>query len=346
MKFTLSAENLQEVLSYMDSDADIISSGATLETKAHISNSFGEVDFREIQLEIAHILIGEYQLNQGLIVHNTLYDGFIEMHFNFNNSIWMGESLASKIPIHGMQHNVFSFIDMKGFVDFTEGQAFKTLDIHLSLDYLQKWIGQSPLLDQLLKNYEQQVPSMLYPQSMYITPAMQDVISQIINCPFSGFTRKIYLESKVQELFSLQIELSDVVASQGLYPTKELSRKDVDHIHHAKKYIEENLDNPKNIEDLARICGTNQQKLKYGFKKMFGTTIFGYLQKCRMFHARDLLLQGVSVADVSFMVGYANHSSFSYAFREYYGCSPIKTQGMKQYNEKRNPAIDLSSTLN
>lgn len=346
MKFTLSAENRQEVLSYTDSEADIICSGATLETKAHISHSFGEVDFREIQLEIANILVSEYQLNQGLILQNTLYEGFIEMHFNFNGTIWMGENEASKIAIEGMHHNVFGFNGVKGFIDFSNGQAFKTFDIHLSLDYLQKWLGQSRLLDQLIVDYENNRPSMLYPKPMYITPAMQDVISQILHCPFCGFTRKIYLESKVQELFSLQIELSNYVVNPKIPLQKELSATDIAYIHQAKKYIEEHLENPKNIEDLARICGLNQQKLKHGFKKLFGITIFGYLQKCRMMHARNLLLQGISVGEVSFMVGYANISSFSYAFREYYGCSPIKTQGMKQYLEIRKPAIDLSNTLN
>lgn len=324
MKFILSAQDFNDELRYSQNEAEIVSSGATLETKATLSTSFGDISFREIQLEIANILIGEYHLNEQLVLNSILEEPMIEMHFNFDTSIWLGKSSSTKTRVDGMHHNIFGLNGVSGFVDYSLGQSFKTFDIHLSLDYVKKWFGQSPLLDRFIADFERNRPSMLYPQSMHITPAMQDVISQILNCPFTGFTRKIYLESKVQELFSLQIELSYFMSNIGVYAQRELSPTDVEHIHEAKKYIENNLADPKSIEELARICGTNQQKLKSGFKKLFGTTIFGYLQKCRMLKARQLLLEGMPVSEVSFLVGYGNHSSFSYAFKEYFGFSPGK----------------------
>jgi|GEM_PF-1942142 len=324
MKFVLSAEQWNDELRYSHNEAEIVSSGATLETRATLANNFGNVSFREIQLEIANILIGEYQLTKELVLNSVLNEPLIEMHFNFDTTIWLGENNSFKTDVAGMCHNIFGLNGVSGFVDFSRGQSFKTFDIHLSLDYVKKWFGQSPLLDRFIEDFEQQRPSMLYPQSMQITPAMQDVISQILNCPFVGFTRKIYLESKVQELFSLQIELSYFISNIGVHAQRKLSPTDVKHIHEAKKYIESNLANPKSIEELARLCGTNQQKLKFGFKRLFGTTIFSYLQKCRMVQARKLLLDGMPVSEVAYHVGYANHSSFSHAFKEYFGFSPIR----------------------
>lgn len=324
MKFILSAEDFNSELIYSQTDAVIISSGETLETKATLSNSFGTISFQEIELEIANILIGEYNLSEQLVLNSIMEEPMIEMHFNFDTAIWLGENSNSRISVGGMCHNIFGFNGIKGFVDFSQGQFFKTFDIHLSLDYVKKWFGHSPMLDRFIKDFELNRPAMLYPQSMHITPQMQDVISQILNCSFSGFTRKIYLECKVQELFSLQIELSCFMSNIGAYAQRELSAVDIEHIHEAKKYIEENLKNPKSIQELARICGINQQKLKSGFKKLFGNTIFCYLQKCRMLHARKLLLEGLPVSEVSYFVGYANHSSFSHAFRAYFGFSPIK----------------------
>lgn len=325
MKFTLKSEDFQEELRYNQNEAEIVSAGATLETKSSFSHRFGAVNYSAIQLEIASILIGDYHIKEQLILSNVLEKSLIEMHFNFDNPISLGERSSSRICVKGMRHNIFGFNGVKGFVDFSDGHFFKTFDIHLTLGYVKKWFGESPLLDRFIADFEQHRPAMLYPQAMHITPGMQDVICQIINCPFVGFTRKIYLESKVQELFSLQIELSCFLSNIGVYAQKELSPTDIAHIREAKHYIENNLDNPKSIEELARLCGTNQQKLKSGFKKLFGITVFGYLQKCRMVHARELLLQGVTVNEVSFLVGYANHSSFSYAFKEFFGFSPIKT---------------------
>ena len=324
MKFVLSTEQWRDELRYNHSEAELIVSGATVETKASMVHSFGKVSFREIGLDLANILMGEYQLSAPVVLKGVVEEPMVEMHFNFDSTIWLGESSLSKLSVGGMCHNVFGFNGVRGFVDFSEGHFFKTFDIHLSLDYVKKWFGESPMLDRFIDDFEHNRPAMLYPQAMHITPQMQDVIRQILNCPLSGFTRKIYLESKVQELFSLQVELSCFMSNIGGYVQRELSTADIAHIHEAKRYIEDNLKNPKSIEDLARICGTNQQKLKIGFKKLFGTTIFGYLQQYRMLHARDLLLEGLPVNEVSYFVGYANHSSFSHAFREYFGFSPIK----------------------
>jgi hypothetical protein len=34
---------------------------------------------------------------------------------------------------------------------------------------------------------------------------MQQVIQQILQCPFQGFTQRMYLESKIWELMTLQL---------------------------------------------------------------------------------------------------------------------------------------------
>ncbi|WP_430612777.1 helix-turn-helix domain-containing protein [Flavobacterium sp. JP2137] len=326
MKFRLTTADFLEEINYNQQRAKVITTDAVLETQTGFTHDFGAVHFREIQLDSANILISEYDLKKPLMLYNRLEEGLIEMHFNLEHTIGLGESHHLKKGILGMSHNLFGLQGIAGFVDFSRGRYFKTFDIHLAVDYVKKWFGQNAQLDRFINDFDRQRPAMLYPESPYITPLMQDVIHQILQCPFAGFTRKIYLESKVQELFALQ-----VAQTRDLYRTasagfKALNPRDIALLQQAKNYIENHLSQPKSIEELAHICGTNQQKLKNGFRQLFGTTVFGYLQKCRMQAARDLLQQGVPVGEVSYSMGYANHSSFSHAFKAYFGFSPIKIQ--------------------
>jgi len=84
------------------------------------------------------------------------------------------------------------------------------------------------------------------------------------------------------------------------------------------------IQNPPSLMDLARQVGINDYKLKSGFRQIFGTTVFGYLQTCRMERAKQLLAeQQLSIAAIAHVVGYASQSRFCHAFKQRYGMTPI-----------------------
>ncbi|MEH2447345.1 MAG: AraC family transcriptional regulator [Nostoc sp.] len=158
-----------------------------------------------------------------------------------------------------------------------------------------------------------------------ITPAKQVALQQILHCPYQGLTRKMYLESKVLELISLN--LADQVAA----PTEKLLRlQEIDRIHHARDILLRNIGNPPSLIDLARQVGINEYTLKRGFRQIFGTTVFGYLHDYRMEQARQLLLSGqMKIEQVPQIVGYVNRSRFASAFRKKYGINPKAYQTQK-----------------
>jgi len=326
MKFTLTATDFDEEIRYGGRhEVAVVSSDAVPEATTVLANSFGTVRFREMALGVASILIGEHEMKKPVVLDGRIEEEMVEMHFNLGSAVSMREPGRPMVSAESMSHNLLGYQGIKGFVDFGRGRFFRTFDVHLSPGYVRKWYGQSCVLDRFISELEHGRTAMLYPRAMPVTPAMQDLIGQVANCPLTGFARRIYLESKVQELFALQIGLSHNMASTGDGGQSELSPADVERLHEAKRYIEENLASPKSIEELARICGTNRQKLKTGFRKLFGTTVFGHLQTCRMARARMLLQDGLPAGDVAHLVGYADHSSFSHAFRAYHGFSPGRT---------------------
>ena len=154
------------------------------------------------------------------------------------------------------------------------------------------------------------------------TVAMQTALHQILNCPFDGITKKAYLESKVWELMSLLIDQEQQRQNNKQGP-KLLKSDDIEPIHYAKEILMARLNNPPSLIELARLVGINDCKLKAGFRQVFGTTVFGYVQDCRMEQSRQLLEAGeMSVAEAAQAVGYANRSHFAIAFRKKFGVNP------------------------
>ena len=177
-------------------------------------------------------------------------------------------------------------------------------------------------LKALISNNSQQI---FYRKVGFITPAMQQALRQIISCPYQGMARQIYLESKALELISLQ--LTQLIQSQsGIISSSSsgyLQPDDIERIHQAKSILEANFKNPPSLMELARKVQLNDYKLKRGFKEVFGTTTFGYLQKIRMERGKNLLAeQMLTVARVAQTVGYKSPSRFCDAFKKHFGITP------------------------
>ncbi|QYO62335.1 helix-turn-helix transcriptional regulator [Leptolyngbya sp. 7M] len=155
-----------------------------------------------------------------------------------------------------------------------------------------------------------------------ITPMMQTVIHQILDCPYQGLMKRLYLEGKALELITLRFcQLQET--SQRSTKTPALKSDDIDRIYQARAILIENLENPPSLLGLARQVGLNDCTLKRGFRQVFGKSAFGYLHDYRLEQARQLLEQRrLNVSEVCRAVGFANRSYFASAFRKKFGINP------------------------
>ena len=93
----------------------------------------------------------------------------------------------------------------------------------------------------------------------------------------------------------------------------------------AREILLEQIGEPITIRQLSRRVAMNECYLKKGFKELFGTTIFEFYQNQRMEHAKYLLYEkGLTVTEVSSMLGYSSISHFSTAFKKQTGLKPCE----------------------
>ncbi|MEM9503255.1 MAG: AraC family transcriptional regulator [Cyanobacteria bacterium P01_E01_bin.43] len=158
-----------------------------------------------------------------------------------------------------------------------------------------------------------------------VTRAMRAVVQQIIDCPFTGTTKRLYLQSKVFELMALQLNgLSDetTTAPSGLLKADTTTR-----IHYAAEILRSHFENPPSHTELAQRVGLGQTTLNKGFRAVFGVTPFAYLTRLRMAQAEQLLRQpDYTVTEVASQVGYANPAQFAAAFKRQFGLTPRDCQ--------------------
>ena len=101
------------------------------------------------------------------------------------------------------------------------------------------------------------------------------------------------------------------------------SRVSVQRAHEARRLIDEKLHAPLTVQELAKAVGINATTLRQDFLATHGETIFAYGQERRMRYAHELLVQNdLNVSQVAFAIGFADVSSFSTAFRRYFGYPP------------------------
>jgi AraC family transcriptional activator of pyochelin receptor len=156
-----------------------------------------------------------------------------------------------------------------------------------------------------------------------LSPVMDAAILQLLHCPYSGTLGLIYQESKAIELIAhklAQIESAGKPAPEFM----RLRLDDVERVRFAKEILARNLENPPKLFDLARTVGTSHTQLNQGFRKMYGTSVFGYLRKLRLEEARNLLEKGnMNVTEAAIAVGYNSISSFTRAFSDHFGANPM-----------------------
>ena len=152
------------------------------------------------------------------------------------------------------------------------------------------------------------------------------VLDNLLNHTYSQTLENIYVNSQLQTLLLYGLEcLIDEKAEESFACKFLASEAEREKITKAREILLQHIGEPITIKELSRKVAINECYLKKGFKEMFGTTIFDFYQGQRMEHAKYLLYEkGLSVTDVSALLGYSSISHFSTAFKKHTGLKPCE----------------------
>ena len=222
------------------------------------------------------------------------------------------------------EHNVFFCKDeCFGRYIFLKNDTMEVITIAISEEEFAQIAQQYPdSFMAIYKRYQSEDNFLLSCQGGFLTSMqMQTVLQQLNNTELLGNAAGVYADLKVLELFLLQFHQMDTQKYQNYQYCK--THMDIDKIYEVSERLIHNLRYTPSISELAREIGMNEKKLCYGFKEVFGNTIFGYLYDYKMQLAQQLLLHtDKPISEIAYQCGYEHLSHFSTAFKRKFGLSP------------------------
>lgn len=94
-----------------------------------------------------------------------------------------------------------------------------------------------------------------------------------------------------------------------------------------KSYIDQNLDIPHTIGELAHMYNISESRIKKGFSRYYQIPISKYLVKQRMETAERLIRESeLSLNKIAYMLGYGYPANFTREYKKYHGKLPGATR--------------------
>lgn len=256
----------------------------------------------------------------GMMVYNykkgSTKENYLELKFCVTGNIYCNQT---EKECQDCKKNTFRSCSNK--LDTIDVLSFRFSSVHLA-QFSKPVRSDSTITDDIL-NFRH--PSS-FSKILSLCGRSSVIIEALLNHSYSDNLENIFINAQTQMLllYSLECMLGDkdVESFQCKFLANESDREK---IIRSREILLQHIGEPITIKELSRKVAINECYLKKGFKELFGTTIFDFYQSQRMEHARYLLYEkGLSVTDVSMMLGYSSISHFSTAFKKHTGLKPCE----------------------
>jgi AraC-like DNA-binding protein len=206
-------------------------------------------------------------------------------------------------------------------VDSLDVVSFRFSPVHLS-QFVKPRKADTILTDDILNFKHVSSFSKILP----LCGKTRMVLEGVLNHTYTDSLENIYINAQTQMLLLYSLDCMIGEKEIDVVNCKFLANEaDREKIIKSREILIQHIGEPITIKELSRKVAINECYLKKGFKELFGTTIFDFYQSQRMEHARYLLYEkGLSVTDVSMMLGYSSISHFSTAFKKHTGLKPCE----------------------
>lgn len=151
--------------------------------------------------------------------------------------------------------------------------------------------------------------------------------------PFSLEELHLTIDNLIDNVRRLKGKFSGALKQDDKVEKIEVKGYDEELMERIMKVVNENLsDSDFNVEKMCDEVGVSRTQLHRKLKEMTGVPTSEFLRNIRLNEAARLIREHkINITQVSYMVGFANNSHFSTAFKKYFGMSP--TEYAARYSE-------------
>ncbi|WP_437919334.1 helix-turn-helix transcriptional regulator [Sphingobacterium sp. LRF_L2] len=284
------------------------------------------VDMKNYQLSTngLFLLYAEMNFSENVRIETEIEGDAIASQFIFSKEKKSGNK--SKARYGRSRHNIRYLPTQKESYEVRSEMEYIYFLVVLSKDYYLNLVDTtSPLHEDFIREMAKGISSSFTDEDLYVTPEMRSSIEGIKECKQDGHLKRMFTDARILELIMYQLEQF----SQYLQDDKEiLQDEDIEKLDRVRELLEQNYVNPPTQKELAKRALLNESKLRTGFKRYFGTTIYDYITRKRMVEARRLIVEEKkgNMYEIGNLVGFKHQASFTNAFKRYYGMPPSEVK--------------------
>ncbi|WP_177734107.1 helix-turn-helix domain-containing protein [Flavobacterium inviolabile] len=280
-----------------------------------------EGEFKDFFFKNIYVSYANFRFNDVSRVHFENDTDTIKMHFLLYGQSQVKEAEGSLHRFETLQHNLIYCNKEKSKWNWYTPDHFKLFEVHIHPDFFKKYVcEEEPHIKQFLTSIKQKHNCTLAKKNLTITPEIIAIIENITGCKRKGIYKRLYIESQIVQLLLSQLEQ---MSCKNCPLQCSLKEADVNKMYQVRDLLLADMHYPFTLSELAYKVGTNEFTLKKGFKILFGTTVFGYLNDLKMEKAQKMLAEkNTTVTQVAEFIGYKNATHFTTAFKKKYGVVP------------------------
>lgn len=281
----------------------------------------------DIMLDGVHVVSRDLTMEDDSYSIEVEHDfSFIKLHIEMegDNEYCPEKEGEPGIYIPQGHYNFFYIPKIKGVLNYRTKRR-RTLEITFTEEYLEGLFYPNlkntiPMLAEAIENNSSYK---MWETSNSISPKLNILIEDILQCSYTGAIKKAFLESKVVEILSYLFTI--INEEKNTKAAVELNASDYIKIIEVENILKTRFKEKHTLASIATEVGLNNFKIKKYFKMVFKTTVFNYLTHVRMEYAKKRIIENdLSICVVSEELGYKNQHHFTVAFKKTFGYLPSK----------------------
>lgn len=197
--------------------------------------------------------------------------------------------------------------------------AYERYVIHFSSEMLYDAVQRLAIM-----HPSEQLHSGVYFPAESVNPHISSQFTTLaLDCFFQSVQNE---EEKALYETVLQSAINQILVLLSYHQSKDSPAPKNAWIGDVIRYLNENLDMPLSLEDIARQFFVSKYHLSHTFLEHTGISVMSYLTAKRIALAEQLLEDGISASEVAERVGFRDYSVFYRAYRKVTGESPAKAK--------------------
>lgn len=246
-------------------------------------------------------------------MENSLLISFQNVHRNQHDQT---ESLSPPEDQEG-PHVRISPWHLESVISFSRQKQISQISILIDRNYLKQFLGK----DQQRFGYLFDAERTFWIEE-FMSPEIAVLVDEVMHRAREPILTDAFYRLKcLTMLYHLFSNLSrrDPIWHQ------QLSANEIEAVYRVRNVMTASLDKPLPVDELTRLSGMNELKLRKLFTQVFGKGLYDYHQHLRMAEAARLLKEDrLTVSEAGYRLGFSNLSYFGRLFEEHLGIKPKK----------------------